>query len=94
MSRASHQKLLPSSFYRLFADNSVVLIGIAFDLGLALGRRTGSTPVGKKVSRQMTDMVERVVELAPSSVAKLVPDLAPAKTRAAPRRKSKKRTSN
>jgi hypothetical protein len=90
---SSSKKLLPDSFYKLFAANSVLLVGMAFDLGLTLGRRTASTLVGRKVRRQVTDMAERVIDLAPASVANLVPDLAPSKSRPARRRKpsSKKR---
>jgi len=86
--RSSSKKPLSDSFHKLFATSSVLLVGMAFDLGLALGRRTGSTLLGKKVRRQVTDMAERVIELAPASVANLVPDLAPSKPKAAPRRKS------
>jgi hypothetical protein len=95
MSRTSKKKLLPDVIQKLFAANSVFLVGLAFDLGLSLGRRSGSTDVGRKVRRQVTDLAEKVIDLAPASVANLVPDLAPSKPQRAPRRKysSKKRAS-
>jgi hypothetical protein len=87
MSRASPQKHgLSNSFQRLFAANSVLLIGLAFDLGMALGRRAGTTVLGRKVRRQVSTLTDRVITLAPSAVSNLVPDLLPPKPRA-PRRK-------
>jgi hypothetical protein len=93
--RSSDKQLLPDSVYKFFADNSVLLVGMAFDIGLTLGRRTASTMVGGKVRRQVTDIAERMIELAPTSVANLVPDLMPSKPKPARRRKasSKKRQS-
>jgi hypothetical protein len=88
MSRRSDKRTLPDSFYKLFAANSVLLIGMAFDIGLALGRRTGSTLLGKKVRRQVTEVAERVIDLAPTSVTNLVPNLSPSKPRPGPRRKA------
>jgi hypothetical protein len=88
MSRASPQKYrLSDSFQRLFAANSMLLIGMAFDLGMVLGRRTGMTLLGSKVRRQVSNLTDRVVTLAPNSVSNLVPDLLPSKSKA-PRRKA------
>jgi hypothetical protein len=79
--RASDTRL-SKSFSRLFAANSLLLVGMAFDLGILLGRRTGATLMGKKVRHQVSNLAERVVDLAPDSVANLVPDLLPSKPRA------------
>jgi hypothetical protein len=86
MSRTSDKTSLPNTFYQLFAANPSLLIGMAFDVGMVLGRRTGATVTGKKVRSQVSNLAERIVELAPDSVANLVPDILPWKPRA--RRKS------
>ncbi|MEA2976389.1 MAG: hypothetical protein QOF19_1909 [Alphaproteobacteria bacterium] len=86
MSRTSDKTSLSHSFYQLFATNPSLLIGMAFDVGMVLGRRTGATVTGKKVRSQVSNLAERIVELAPDSVANLVPDILPSKPRA--RRKS------
>jgi hypothetical protein len=87
MSRGSHQKNhLSGSFQRIFAANSALFIGMAFDLGMVLGRRAGTTLLGRKVRSGVSDLADRVVTLAPSAVSNLVPDLLPTKPKA-PRRK-------
>jgi hypothetical protein len=72
-------KDLPS---RLFASNPALLMGAAFELGMLLGKRTGKTAMGRKVRESVTEVADRVVQLAPDAVVNLVPELAPAKARA------------
>ncbi len=85
---ASHKTRLSNSFYRLFAANTFLLVGMAFDLGVVLGRRTAATLMGKKVRNQVSNLADRVVDLAPDSVANLVPDLLPSKPRGRRRKSS------
>jgi hypothetical protein len=91
MSRTSDKTSLSNTFYQLFAANPSLLIGMAFDVGMVLGRRTGATATGKKVRSQVSNIAERIVELAPDSVANLVPDILPSKPRTT-RRKSTGKT--
>ncbi len=79
---------LPHSLARLFENNSALLVGVAFGAGMLLGRRTNVSLAAKKVRSGVSNLADHVVELAPSSVIKLVPDIFPAKARKSPRRKS------
>jgi hypothetical protein len=92
MSRMSHrQSRVSNSFNRLFAANSLLLIGMAFDVGIMLGHRTGATLLGRKIHTRVSNLADRVVALAPDSVSNLVPDLLPPKSRASRRKPSGKR---
>jgi hypothetical protein len=72
---------LSDSFSEIYAEHSAVLIGMAFDLGVMLGRRTHATALGKKVRKGVSKVADQMVTLAPDSMANLVPDLHPAKGR-------------
>jgi len=79
---------LSRSLAQLFERNSVLILGMAFEAGMLLGRRTNIRLTAGKVRQGFSSFADQVVTLAPSSVTRLVPDLLPAKTRRAPRRKS------
>ncbi len=88
-SHASNGKTgLSRSLARLFEKNSVLILGMAFEAGMLLGRRTNIPLTARKVRQGVSSFADQVVMLAPSSVTRLVPDLSPAKTRRASRRKS------
>ena len=75
---------------QLFAANPALLIGAAFEIGMLLGRRSAKTAMGRKVRGTVYGAVDQAVALAPSSVADLVPQLAPAKPRARKRKRAVK----
>ncbi len=79
---------LSRSLARLFEKNSVLLIGMAFEAGMLLGRRTNIPLTAGKVRDGFSNLADQIVTLAPSSVTRLVPNLLPAKTPRAPHRKS------
>ena len=83
-SSQSRAKDIPS---QLFAANPALLIGAAFEIGMLLGRRSGRTTMGRKVRTSVSGAMEQAVRLAPDSMVKLVPQLAPAK----PKRRAKPR---
>ena len=88
-SHASDMKSkLSGSFARLFAANPALLIGIAFEAGMLLGRYTKMPASGKKMQKGVSNLTDQVLTLVPSSVTKLVPDIFPAKSRKPSRRKT------
>ena len=79
---------LSGSFARLFTTNPALLIGIAFEAGMLLGRYTKIPDSGKKVQKGVSNLADQVLTLVPDSVTKLVPDIFPSKARKPARRKS------
>ena len=81
----SRAKDLPA---QIFAANPALLIGAAFEIGMLLGRRSGRTAAGRKVRAGVDTVTDHVAHLAPDAMVRLVPQLAPPKRRARPRRRS------
>ncbi len=79
---------LSGSFARLFTNNPALLIGIAFEAGMLLGRYTKVPVSGRKVQKGVSNFADQVLTLVPDSVTKLVPDIFPSKARKPARRKS------
>jgi hypothetical protein len=94
MSRASSSQAtglrsrLADSFSRLYAANPALILSMAFEAGMLLGRHTNFSGAAKKVRSGASSLADQVVELAPSSMTKLVPDIFPAKSRKPSRRKT------
>ena len=84
----SRAKDLPA---QIFASNPALLIGAAFEVGMLLGRRSGRTAMGRKVRASVNDVVDQAVQLAPDAMVRLVPQLAPAKPAARPRKRTAKK---
>lgn len=84
---------LSGSFARLFTTNPALLIGIAFEAGMLLGRYTKVPVSGRKVQKGASNFADQVLTLVPDSVTKLVPDIFPSKARKPARRKSSAKAS-
>jgi hypothetical protein len=89
MKRTTQRKRPQDLPSRIFASNPSLLIGAAFEIGMLLGRRSARTAMGSKVRDGVNRAADEAVRLAPDSMVKLVPQLAPVRTRA--RRRTAKR---
>ncbi len=81
---------LSGSFARLFTTNPALLIGIAFEAGMLLGRYTKVPVSGRKIQKGASNFADQVLTLVPDSVTKLVPDIFPSKARKPARSKARK----